>query len=75
VNPELPEPPEIVRCPRCGGRDIRQSYPKPLLDSIMTMFQMKPLRCRFCRCRFYKRLLPGDAGLRLPTEAGPDREN
>ena len=65
------EPPEIVRCPQCGGRDIRQSYPRPFLDSIMTMFQMKPLRCRFCRNRFYKRMHPGEVtGIPRETESG-----
>jgi DNA-directed RNA polymerase subunit RPC12/RpoP len=54
----IPEPQSVVRCPRCGGADIRLSFRRPLLDGIMTMFRMTPLRCRACRHRFFKRLLP-----------------
>ena len=54
--------------------DIRLSFPKPIIDDIMSMFQMKPLRCRFCRHRFFRRLLSGPDGIGIPSETEPDRQ-
>ena len=58
----VPEHPETrpVRCPECNGVDVRRSYPKGLLDSIMIRLGKPPLRCRGCTHRFYRRLSPGE---------------
>jgi DNA-directed RNA polymerase subunit RPC12/RpoP len=42
-----------VRCPGCGGPDIRSSQRGGILDNIMTMFRRSPYRCRNCRRRFF----------------------
>ncbi|HTX39666.1 MAG TPA: hypothetical protein VME43_31835 [Bryobacteraceae bacterium] len=45
-----------IRCPRCGGADVRKSLTKHLLDYIPQIFGFTALRCRRCRHRFYRRL-------------------
>jgi uncharacterized protein with PIN domain len=47
---------ELVRCPKCGGADIRKSRRNTLVDSMMSIFSFSALRCRNCRNRFYRRL-------------------
>ena len=47
----------IIRCPQCGSADVRRSYPQGIRDGIMNMLQQTPLRCRSCRCRFFRHLL------------------
>jgi DNA-directed RNA polymerase subunit RPC12/RpoP len=49
-----------IRCPSCGGRDIRTSHSRTILDSILQMFQKTALRCRGCSRRFYKHIEEGD---------------
>jgi DNA-directed RNA polymerase subunit RPC12/RpoP len=49
-----------LRCPACGSRDIRRSFPKPFLDALMSVFKLQPLRCRSCRHRFYRWVRPED---------------
>ena len=49
---------------------MRKSFPKPLLDSVMSVFGMQPLRCRSCQYRFYKRLAD-EAAVALPSENEP----
>lgn len=47
----------VVRCPGCGGKDVRPSYSAAgLRDLIMRAFSLFPFRCRECRRRFYRRL-------------------
>ena len=64
---------ESLRCPLCGSKDIRQSFPKPLIDSVMALLRFHPHRCRSCRHRFYRRLLPGEA-IKIPTEEEAGRK-
>jgi hypothetical protein len=45
---------DTVRCPRCGGRDVRSSLRRGFLDSLMVALKRHPFRCRACKCRFYK---------------------
>jgi hypothetical protein len=47
-----------VRCPSCGGLDIRPSQRDGILDNIMTMLRRSPYRCRGCRRRFYLSVSP-----------------
>lgn len=68
----LPEVRSVVRCPRCGSTDVRRSYPEGIRDAIMNTLQYTPIRCRSCRCRFFRRLReqPGeDETLRPDTDA------
>lgn len=46
----------VIRCPSCGGADVRKSHSKSLLDTIPQMFGFTALRCRSCRRRFYRRV-------------------
>ncbi|MGD0778629.1 MAG: hypothetical protein ABSC05_38100 [Candidatus Solibacter sp.] len=43
-----------LRCPSCGGADVRHSLPRGLLDSLMMAFGKAPFRCRGCERRFYR---------------------
>jgi DNA-directed RNA polymerase subunit RPC12/RpoP len=43
----------ILRCPRCGGRDVRYSQHQGILDTLMLAFHRVPHRCRSCKHRFY----------------------
>jgi DNA-directed RNA polymerase subunit RPC12/RpoP len=56
---------DTVRCPSCGGADIRHSLPRGLLDSFMMAFGKTPFRCRRCERRFYR-------SVAVPAPAGPD---
>jgi hypothetical protein len=53
----LPRP---VRCPECTSVDVRRSYPKGWRDAVMIHIGIRPLRCRECEHRFYKRLQPDE---------------
>jgi hypothetical protein len=44
-----------LRCPSCGGPDVRRSQSHGMWDSIMQMLRKSPFRCRGCRRRFYSR--------------------
>ncbi|MGA1998040.1 MAG: hypothetical protein ABSH45_19925 [Bryobacteraceae bacterium] len=48
-----PEPDHILRCPNCGGRDVRPSHTKGMLDRILAALRKKPYRCRACGRRFH----------------------
>jgi DNA-directed RNA polymerase subunit RPC12/RpoP len=50
-----------VRCPSCGGADIRRSLPRGLIDALFTVFGQRPVRCRRCHHRFYRVLLENEA--------------
>ncbi|SPE33909.1 hypothetical protein SBA3_2070022 [Candidatus Sulfopaludibacter sp. SbA3] len=54
LKDESMEAENIIRCPRCGGRDIRHSYSHSLLDFFMTLLRRVPHRCRGCSRRFYR---------------------
>jgi hypothetical protein len=56
-----------IRCPSCGGPDVRHSLPRGILDSIMGVFHKTPFRCRRCERRFYSEEL-------LPDEESEDQE-
>jgi len=51
----------IVRCPRCGGRDVRHSRHRGIKDAFLVALGRHPFRCRACDFRFYKSL-PREAG-------------
>jgi hypothetical protein len=52
-------PDGIIRCPDCGGADVRRSYAHGLADTILMLLGKKPLRCRGCERRFYRSLGEG----------------
>src|ERR1019366_2772813 len=57
---------DTVRCPSCGGADIRHSLPRGLLDWFMMAFGKAPFRCRRCERRFYR-------SVAVPAPAEPER--
>ena len=46
----------FLRCPKCKSTDVRYSRERTLLDVIPRLFAMRPVRCRFCRKRFFGRV-------------------
>jgi hypothetical protein len=46
----------VIRCPSCGGRDVRPSLSRGVLDAIIGAFGRTPMRCRQCQRRFHKRV-------------------
>jgi DNA-directed RNA polymerase subunit RPC12/RpoP len=53
----ITDPEEKIRCPRCGGLDVRHSVPRGFKDSFMMTLGRSPFRCRACQYRFYKSAL------------------
>src|SRR5471032_2883476 len=51
-------PDSKLRCPSCGGSDVRRSQSRGVLDNIMKMVRKSPFRCRGCSRRFYRRDKP-----------------
>lgn len=49
----MKEADKILRCPRCGGRDVRRSRHRRAWDSLMLALRRVPQRCRSCQNRFY----------------------
>ncbi len=49
----MKEADNTLRCPRCGGRDVRRSQQRGTWDSLMQVLRRVPQRCRGCRHRFY----------------------
>jgi CheY-like chemotaxis protein len=43
-----------LSCPQCGWNDVRVSYHATLLDYVLSVLILAPLRCRKCRLRFYR---------------------
>jgi CheY-like chemotaxis protein len=43
-----------ISCPNCGWSDVRVAKGGRLLDRLLGVFAMAPLRCRKCRLRFYR---------------------
>jgi transposase-like protein len=65
-----------IRCPSCGGADVRHSLPRGLLDSLMMAFGKAPFRCRGCERRFHRHVAApaaAEAGARTET-AGTEPE-
>ena len=56
-----------MRCPSCGGADVRHSLQRGIVDSFMKAIGRTPYRCRRCERRFYRRV---DATAR-EAETGP----
>jgi len=67
-----PEPVLDAHCPLCGSGDIRASYPKPILDDLLGLLKLHPLRCRSCRRRFYRRISAGETPLPPENESRPE---
>jgi hypothetical protein len=65
-----------IRCPSCGGADIRHSLPRGLLDSLMMAFGKAPFRCRGCERRFHRHVAaPAAAEAEVQAEtAGTEPE-
>jgi len=55
----------MVRCPSCGGHDVRRSHSQGMFDAFMSSFRKRPFRCRACGRRFYKY---------VPASGEPDDE-
>jgi hypothetical protein len=47
------EPDNVMRCPRCFGRDVRHSRRNGFFDGLMEKLHRAPFRCRSCSNRFY----------------------
>ncbi|HWB84739.1 MAG TPA: hypothetical protein VG675_11410 [Bryobacteraceae bacterium] len=47
---------KLIRCPGCGGRDVRRSWPRGIWDRLILFGGWAPLRCRKCEHRFYRRV-------------------
>jgi DNA-directed RNA polymerase subunit RPC12/RpoP len=50
-----PDDDDSIRCPECGGTDVRRSLSKRFFDHIPGIFSYSAMRCRSCRHRFYCR--------------------
>jgi len=44
----------MLRCPSCGGHDVRRSHSRGLFDAVLSKFGKFPFRCRACTRRFYQ---------------------
>jgi DNA-directed RNA polymerase subunit RPC12/RpoP len=64
-----------IRCPSCGGVDVRRSLPRGLVDRFFLLFGKRPVRCRACEYRFYRSLpnLP-EAALDVNPDQPPARQ-
>jgi predicted Zn-ribbon and HTH transcriptional regulator len=56
---------QLIRCPNCTASDIRSSHRRKAWDRVMEILLAKPLRCRSCGKRFYKRVNPTQSQSRL----------
>lgn len=70
-----PETGNIVRCPNCGGRDVRRSKRAGLLDDLMRMLQRTPFRCRSCQHRFFRRVETEGEAEAPETAPGERKQN
>jgi RNase P subunit RPR2 len=41
-------------CPRCRDRNTRPSTRRKRLESLLSMFLLRPYRCRTCGARFWR---------------------
>lgn len=41
-------------CSKCGWSNTRPSWPSGIIDAVLRMFFLVPIRCRRCRNRFYR---------------------
>jgi hypothetical protein len=63
---------DTLRCPSCGGADIRHSLPRGLLDSFMMALGKAPFRCRRCERRFHRHVaIPLPVEPDAPAETAP----
>jgi DNA-directed RNA polymerase subunit RPC12/RpoP len=69
----LTEKSEVVRCPKCGGRDVRHSHTRRMWDSFMAAFHRVPMRCRMCKGRFFVYERPDDEEEDTAPEAKTER--
>lgn len=53
---------DTIRCPKCGGSDVRKSLTRNMVDLGLGIFGFTALRCRGCRHRFYRRLWEEEEG-------------
>jgi hypothetical protein len=60
----------ILRCPRCGGRDVRRSTHRKPWDALMLVLRRVPQRCRGCQNRFYIYSAPGASEHLAPADHG-----
>jgi hypothetical protein len=44
-----------MRCPKCGGADVRESHVRSLRDGLLELFGLVAYRCRACRNRFHQK--------------------
>ena len=63
---------DTMRCPRCGGRDVRSSMRRGLLDALMVALGRHPFRCRACQCRFHKSIPEKPGGHPADNPVGRD---
>jgi hypothetical protein len=67
----MKQPPDaIIRCPTCGGSDIRRSLPRGPVDYVLIKLGRTPLRCRLCERRFYRVIVepqPADSAAQGPS--------
>jgi hypothetical protein len=45
-----------MKCPKCGGRNVRYSYLHTPAERLRSLAGIRPLRCRDCRERFEERI-------------------
>jgi len=62
----------VIRCPACGGLDVRRSYARGIFDAFMSIFHKAPFRCRGCSHRFYRYVEPKDAAVMAGGKSAPD---
>jgi hypothetical protein len=60
-----------IRCPRCGGPDVRHSVSRGIADAFLAMLGRHPFRCRACKCRFHKSGLRKSRGRPVDGPVGP----
>jgi DNA-directed RNA polymerase subunit RPC12/RpoP len=53
---------KLLRCPKCGGQDVRPSYHRGIADDIMMILSMTGFRCRACGKRFFRRTPHSEPG-------------
>jgi DNA-directed RNA polymerase subunit RPC12/RpoP len=42
-----------IRCPKCGSANVRLSTELKIADLLLSIFLVRPIRCRDCRIRFF----------------------
>jgi predicted RNA-binding Zn-ribbon protein involved in translation (DUF1610 family) len=53
ASQEVPaHPTPLPRCPNCGWHDVRFSYTRKALDSLLGMISVRRFKCRSCGTYF-----------------------